>query len=99
MSFFGFGALALLWLPPWLLLAPQSGSSSVDLSPSQMARNLRNTVEDESSMLLLHDLLGNDLMAAQSHQSCRIGGSEVELVMFLAVFLAFGNHLPIWRVG
>jgi hypothetical protein len=24
-SFFGFGALALLWLPPWLARAPETG--------------------------------------------------------------------------
>lgn len=45
-SFFGFGALALLWLPPWLLQAPSGRSSTVNLSPSQMTQNISNTLKE-----------------------------------------------------
>lgn len=46
-SFFGFGALALLWLPPWLARAPETGrSSGVELSASQLTKNVSKTVEE-----------------------------------------------------
>eukprot|EP00435_Cladocopium_sp_Y103_P031390 s207_g7.t4 len=45
-SFFGFGALALLWLPPWLAQAPETGrSTGVELSASQLTKNFSKTVE------------------------------------------------------
>lgn len=45
-SFFGFGALALLWLPPWLARAPETGRSpGVELSAS-LTKNFSKTVEE-----------------------------------------------------
>ncbi|CAK9043498.1 unnamed protein product [Durusdinium trenchii] len=65
-SFFGFGALALLWLPPWLLQDVPSGRSSgatADWSPSKLQKSFGDTLEELLPLMKTPEVLA--ICAAQ----------------------------------